>query len=110
MNPDTEEARTAKAQASAQFWAMAAAYVRDRKARDETPTGIRQREIQAQIAAVTDRQRAAEAPYVAQEIEIEREIEQLRAKFDATYEERQRIAAPFEAELDVLYEEENGHD
>ena len=107
MNPAEEEQRTAKAQASAQFWAMAAAFVRDRQAHDATPAGIRQREIQAQIAAVDARQRAAEAPYVAQEIEIEREIERLRVKFDAIYEERQRVAAPFEAELDVLYEEEN---
>ena len=107
MNPEADEARTAKAQASAQFWAMAAAYVRGRQAHDATPAGIRQREIQAQIVAVTERQRQAEAPYVAQEIEIEREIERLRAKFDATYEERQRIAAPFKTELDKLYEEEN---
>lgn len=107
MNPAEEEQRTAKAQASAQFWAMAAAFVRGRQAHDATPAGIRQREIQAQIVAVTERQRAAEAPYVAQEIEIEREIERLRAKFDATYEERCRIAAPFETELDRLYEEQN---
>lgn len=107
MNPDAEEARTAKAQASAQFWAMAAAFVRDRQALDQTPTGIRLKEIRAQIAAVDARQRAAEAPYLAQEIEIEREIEQLRAKFDATYEARCAIAAPFETELDRLYEEQN---
>ena len=106
MNPEAEEQRTAKAQASAQFWAVAAAYVRDRQAHDATPAGIRQREIQAQIAAVTERQRQAEAPYVAQEIEIEREIERLRAKFDATYEQRCAVAAPFEAELDALYTEE----
>ena len=106
MNPDAEEARTAKAQASAQFWAMAAAFVRDRQARDATPAGIRQREIQAQIAAVTECQRAAEAPYLAQEIEIEREIERLRARLAATYEERCRISAPFETELDKLYDEE----
>ena len=110
MNPAEEEQRTAKAQASAQFWAMAAAFVRGRQAHDATPAGIRQREIQAQIADVTDRQRAAEAPYVAQEIEIEREIERLRAKLAATYEARCAVAAPFECELDKLYEEENGHD
>ena len=107
MNPAEEEQRTAKAQASAQFWAMAAAYVRNRQTHDATPAGIRQREIQAQIAAVTKRQRQAEAPYVEQEIEIEREIERLQAKLAATYEERQRVAAPFETELDKLYEEEN---
>jgi len=107
MTPDAEEARTRKAQASAEFWAIAAQWVRDRQARDATPEGIRLQEIRAQIAAVDARQRAAEAPYVAQEIEIEREIERLQAKLAATYEERCRIAAPFEAELDVLYEEEN---
>jgi len=106
MTPDAEEARTRKAQASAEFWAIAAQWVRDRQARDATPEGIRLQEIRAQIAAVDARQRAAEAPYVAQEIEIEREIERLQAKLAATYEERCRIAAPFEAELDVLYEEE----
>ena len=106
MNPEAEETRTRKAQASAQFWAIAAQWVRDRQARDATPEGIRLQEIRAQIAAVDARQRQAEAPYVAQEIEIEREIERLKAKLAATYEERCRIAAPFEAELDVLYEEE----
>jgi hypothetical protein len=107
MTPDAEEARTRKAQASAEFWAIAAAYVRNRQAHDATPDGIRLHAIRAQIAAVDARQRQAEAPYVAAEIEIEREIERLKAKLAATYEERCRIAAPFEAELDVLYEKEN---
>lgn len=106
MTPDAEEARTRKAQASAQFWAIAAQWVRDRQARDATPEGVRLQEIRAHIAAVDARQRQAEAPYVAQEIEIEREIGRLKAKLAATYEERCRIAAPFEAELDKLYEEE----
>jgi len=107
MSPETEEARTRKAQASAEFWAIAAAYVRNRQAHDATPEGILLHAIRAQIAAVDARQRQAEAPYVAQEIEIEREIERLRAKLAATYEERCRIAAPFESELDKLYEDEN---
>jgi hypothetical protein len=106
MNPEAEEARTRKAQASAQFWAIAAQWVRDRQARDATPEGIRLQAIRVQIAAVDARQRQAEAPYVAAEIEIEREIERLKAKLAATYEERCRVAAPFEAELDKLYEEE----
>jgi hypothetical protein len=107
MTPDAEEARTRKAQASAEFWAIAAAYVRNRQARDATPEGIRLHAIRAQIAAVDARQRAAEAPYVAQEIEIEREIERLKAKLAATYEARCAVAAPFECELDKLYEEKN---
>ena len=110
MNPEAEEERTRKAQASAQFWALAAHYVRDRQARDATPEGIRLQEIRAQIAAVDARQRAAEAPYVEQEVEIQREIDRLVAKLSATYDERWRVAAPFEAELDVLYREEAKYD
>jgi len=106
MTLEAEEARTKKAQASAEFWAIAAAYVRKRQAHDATPDGIRLQEIRAQIAAVDARQRQAEAPYVAAEIEIEREIKRLQAKLAATYEERCRVAAPFESELDKLYEEE----
>ena len=104
---DREEAAAARAQSIAAFWQLAVDSVRERTDRALTPEAIRLREIRAQIAAVDARQRQAEAPYVAAEIEIEREIARLRAKLAATYEERCRIAAPFEAELDVLYEEEN---
>jgi hypothetical protein len=81
--------------------------VRNRQAHDATPEGILLHAIRAQIAAVDARQRAAEAPYVAAEVEIEREIGRLKAKLAATYEARCAVAAPFECELDKLYEEEN---
>jgi predicted nucleic acid-binding Zn-ribbon protein len=96
---EAEEAKTARAIASYHLWLSAAKAI--------APRTIRLREIREQISDVTERQRQAEAPYVAQEIEIEREIERLRAKLAATYEERCRIAAPFESELDKLYDEEN---
>jgi hypothetical protein len=104
---DREEAAAARAQSIAAFWALAVDSVRERTDRALTPEAIRLREIRAQIAAVDARQRAAEAPYVAAEVEIEREIGRLKAKLAATYEARCAVAAPFECELDKLYEEEN---
>jgi selenocysteine-specific translation elongation factor len=94
-----EEARTAAAIRSLNAWSAITKAI--------APRTIRLREIREQIADVTERQRAAEAPYVAQEVEIERDIERLRAKLAATYEARCAVAAPFEAELDVLYDQEN---
>ena len=99
MTPETEEAKTARAVASYHLWLSAAKAI--------APRHERLREIREAIFAVEARQRAAEAPYVAEEIEIEREIGRLKAKLVATYEARCAVAAPFEAELDVLYEEEN---
>ena len=62
--------------------------------------------VRLHIDQVEARQRAAEAPYKAQEAEIEAAIERLKHKLAATYEARCEIARPFEIELDVLYEEE----
>lgn len=94
-----EEQRTAAAQRSYEFWLNAAKAI--------APVPIRLREIREQIKAVSDRQREAEAPYIADEKEIEAQIAALKARLAATYEERCRVAAPFETELDALYDEEN---
>ena len=96
-----EEQRTAAAIRSLTAWQAVTKAI--------APRHERLAEIRAAILDVDARQRAAEAPYVAAEIEIEREIERLKAKLAATYEERCKIAAPFESELDKLYEEENRH-
>ena len=101
-----EEAKTAAAQRYAQFWAAAAAYFDAQRAKAQTPDGVRLREIREQIKTVTDRQREAEAPYIADEREIEAQIAALKVRLAATYEERCRVAAPFETELDALYAEE----
>ena len=93
-----EEARTEAARRSYEFWLAAAKAI--------APVPIRLREIREQIKAVTDRQREAEAPYIADEKEIEAQIAALRLRLAATYEERCRVAAPFETELDALYEQE----
>lgn len=94
-----EEAKTAAARQLEAFWLRAAEAI--------SPPHIRLREIREQIKAVTDRQREAEAPYIADEREIEAQIAALKVKLAATYEERCRVAAPFETELDALYDEEN---
>ena len=94
-----EEAKTAAARRSLNAWADITKAI--------CPPAIRLREIREQIKAVSDRQREAEAPYIADEKEIEAQIAALRVKLAATYEERCRVAAPFETELDKLYDEEN---
>lgn len=94
----SEEARTEAARRSLNAWADITKAI--------CPPAIRLREIREQIKAVSDRQREAEAPYIADEREIEAQIAVLKARLAATYEERCRIAAPFETELDALYEQE----
>ena len=93
-----EEQRAAAARRSLSAWADITKAI--------CPPAIRLREIREQIAAVTKRQREAEAPYIADEREIEAQIAALKVRLAATYEERCRVAAPFETELDALYAEE----
>ena len=64
-----------------------------------------------QIAYEIDRIEAAlakaEAPYKAEEREIEQAIDALKARLRAVYEARCEVARPFEIELDAFYDQQN---
>ncbi len=59
------------------------------------------------IDQVEARLREAEAPYKAEEREIEQAIAALKARLRRVFEQRCEVAKPFEIELDRLYEIEN---
>jgi hypothetical protein len=65
------------------------------------------RHINYHIDQIEARLAAAEAPYVAEEREIEQAIEAMKARLRAVFEARCEVARPFEIELDALYEIEN---
>jgi hypothetical protein len=65
------------------------------------------RQISHAIDQIEARLAAAEAPYKAEEREIEAQIETLKARLRAVFEARCEVAKPFEIELDALYEQEN---
>jgi hypothetical protein len=65
------------------------------------------RQISHAIDQIEARLAAAEAPYKAEEREIERAIEALKARLRAVFEARCEVARPFEIELDALYDEQN---
>jgi hypothetical protein len=65
------------------------------------------RQVAYHIDQIEARLAAAEAPYKAEEREIEQAIDALKARLRAVYEARCEVARPFEIELDALYEIEN---
>jgi selenocysteine-specific translation elongation factor len=65
------------------------------------------RQISHAIDQIEARLTAAEAPYVAEEREIEQAIDALKARLRAVYEARCEVARPFEIELDRFYDQQN---
>jgi hypothetical protein len=65
------------------------------------------RQINYHIDQIEARLAAAEAPYKAEEREIEQAIDALKARLRAVYEARCEVAKPFEIELDRFYDQQN---
>jgi len=63
-------------------------------------------DLALRIDQIEARLKAAEAPYAAEEREIEAQIAALKARLRAVFEQRCEVARPFEIELDGLYAEE----
>jgi hypothetical protein len=65
------------------------------------------RQINYHIDQIEARLAAAEAPYKAEEREIEAQIAALKARLRRVFEQRCEVAKPFEIELDAFYDQQN---